>query len=60
MVSSSREIYKSCNSIESPDEIFYDEEDLFEELNSLDANGNIVKYIIDFMEKEYGATCISE
>lgn len=55
-----REICKSCNSIESPDEIFHDEEDLFEELNSLCANGNIVSYIVDFMEKEYGATCVNE
>lgn len=55
-----REIYISCNSIDSPDEIFYDEEDLFEELNSLDANKDIVKYLVDFMEKEYGAKCIAE
>ena len=54
------DIYKSCNSVESMDESFYDEEDLLDELNSLVENNDIVDYIRFFLEEVYGATCIEE
>lgn len=54
------EIYKSCNSIECSDEIFYDEEDLLDELNLLVDCGNIVEYMKTFLEEVYGAICVSE
>ena len=51
------EIYKSCNSIDSDDEKFYDEEDLLEELNTLVQNNNIVDYLVNFLTEVYGAYC---
>lgn len=54
------EIFKSCNSIDSLDDIFYDEEDLLEELNLLVNNNDIVDYMKTFLEEVYGANCILE
>lgn len=54
------EILKSCNNIESSDELFYDENDLLEELNDLVNNKNIVDYMKTYMENVYGATCVLE
>lgn len=54
------EILKSCNSIDSDDDIFYSEEDLLEELNSLAGNGDIVQYMKTFLEEAYGAMCVME
>lgn len=53
------EIYKSCNSVNSSDDIFYGEEDLLEELNSLVDCNNIIDYIKTYLEEVYGATCVS-
>ena len=54
------DIYKSCNEVESNDELFYDEEDLLEEMNQLVDCGNIVEYMMNYMEEVYGANCILE
>lgn len=54
------EIFKSCNLIESPDDTFYDEKDLLDELNSLVDCKNIVEYMKTFLEEVYGAECIVE
>lgn len=54
------EIFKSCNSIDSLDDIFYDEEDLLKELNLLVNDNDIVNYMKTFLENVYGANCILE
>ena len=43
------EILKSCNSIDSDDDSFYDEKDLLDELNLFVKNNNIVDYIKVFL-----------
>ena len=52
------EIYESCNSVDSSDDIFYSEKDLLNELNLLVSCGNIVDYMKNYLEEVYGARCI--
>lgn len=55
-----REILSSCNNVDSKDELFYDTEDLLEELNSMVKCENIVEYLIKYFENEYEIMCLSD
>lgn len=59
-VISLKNIYDSCNSINSNDEPFYSEEDLLMELNELVDSGSIVEYISKLLNDKYQITMIKE